>query len=110
MKIIILAGGLGTRLSEYTKKIPKPMVDIHGKPILMHIIESYQRQGFNDFCIALGYKGEIIKKYFYDLAELPFSDRDEYNSKEMVEVKIPNRDLNITLANTGQETLDKPSP
>ena len=105
MKIIILAGGLGSRVSEYTKKIPKPMVDTHGKPILMHIIESYQRQGFNDFCIALGYKGEIIKKYFYDLAELPFSDRDEYNSKEMVEVKIPNRDLNITLANTGQETL-----
>jgi len=105
MKIIILAGGLGTRLSEYTKKIPKPMVDIHGKPILMHIIESYQIYGFDDFCIALGYKGEIIKKYFYDLAGLSFSERDEYNSKEIVELKIPNRDLKITLANTGKETL-----
>ena len=67
MKIIILACGLGTRLSEYTKKIPKPMVDINGKPILMHIIESYKRYGFSEFCIALGYKGDVIRRYFFDL-------------------------------------------
>ncbi|RPF74830.1 MAG: glucose-1-phosphate cytidylyltransferase [Rickettsiales bacterium TMED289] len=105
MKIIILAGGLGTRLSEYTKKIPKPMVDIHGKPILMHIIESYQRYGFNNFCIALGYKGDVIKKYFLELASLSPISNAELNSLEVLEVKIPNSDLKITLANTGQNTL-----
>ena len=64
MKIIILAGGLGTRLSEYTKTIPKPMVKVAGRPLLLHIIEHYFKYGFKDFYIALGYKGEIIKKFF----------------------------------------------
>ena len=64
MKIVILAGGLGTRLHEYTKTIPKPMVKIGGYPILVHIINIYLRQGFNQFYIAVGYKKEIIKKYF----------------------------------------------
>lgn len=105
MKIIILAGGLGTRLSEYTKKIPKPMVDIKGKPILMHIIESYNKYGFNDFCIALGYKGDVIKKYFLELAGLPFKSSNELNSHEVLKVKIPNSNIDITLANTGRDTL-----
>jgi len=64
MKIVILAGGLGTRLSEYTKTIPKPMVAIRGKPILIHIMEQYAKYGFKEFIIALGYKGHIIQKYF----------------------------------------------
>tara|TARA_E500000178_G_scaffold127117_1_gene126892 strand:- start:1869 stop:2561 length:693 start_codon:yes stop_codon:yes gene_type:complete len=64
MKVVILAGGLGTRLSEYTKSIPKPMVKINGKPILIHIINHYLKYGFNDFYIALGYKGNFIKNYF----------------------------------------------
>ena len=64
MKIIFLAGGLGTRLSEYTKTIPKPMIDIGGKPILFHIMKHYAKYGHKDFYIALGYKGEIIKKFF----------------------------------------------
>ena len=64
MKIVILAGGLGTRLSEYTKTIPKPMVTIRGKPILIHIMEHYAKHGFKKFVIALGYKGHVIKKYF----------------------------------------------
>ena len=63
MKVVILAGGFGTRLSEYTTKIPKPMVKIKNKPILMHIIDHYVKYGFNEFYIALGYKKEIIKKY-----------------------------------------------
>ena len=62
MKIVILAGGLGTRLSEYTKTIPKPMVTIRGKPILIHIMEHYAKHGFKKFVIALGYKGHVIKK------------------------------------------------
>ncbi len=64
MKVIILAGGFGTRLSEYTKTIPKPMVNVAGRPLLLHIIEHYYKYGFKDFYIALGYKGEIIKKFF----------------------------------------------
>ena len=63
-KVVILAGGLGTRLSEYTKKIPKPMVKINNKPILVHIMEHYSSYGFNNFYIALGYKGNVIKNYF----------------------------------------------
>ena len=64
MKVVLLAGGFGTRLSEYTKTIPKPMIDIDGKPILFHIMKFYAKHGFKNFYIALGYKGEIIKKFF----------------------------------------------
>ena len=64
MKVIILAGGFGTRLSEYTKTIPKPMIYVGGKPILFHIMKHYAKYGYKNFYIALGYKGKIIKKYF----------------------------------------------
>ena len=64
MKVVILAGGLGTRLSEYTKTIPKPMVKLAGKPILHYIMKHYANHGYNEFYIALGYKGKIIKDYF----------------------------------------------
>ena len=62
--MVILAGGLGTRLSEYTKSIPKPMVKVRGKPLIYYIMKHYSKYGFNEFLIALGYKGEVIKKYF----------------------------------------------
>ena len=65
MKVILLAGGLGTRISEYTDTIPKPMVQIGGKPILWHIMNLYSKYKYNNFLVALGYKGEVIKKYFY---------------------------------------------
>lgn len=64
MKVLILAGGLGTRLSEETGLKPKPMVEIGGKPILWHIMKIYSHYGFNDFIILTGYKGHIIKDYF----------------------------------------------
>ena len=64
MKVVILAGGFGTRLSKKKKNIPKPMVTIGNKPIIMHIIEIYKKYGFNDFIIAVGYKGFIIKRFF----------------------------------------------
>ena len=64
MKVVILAGGLGSRLSEYTKSIPKPMIKIKGKPIICRIIEHYKKYDYNEFIIASGYKGIIIKNYF----------------------------------------------
>ena len=64
MKVVILAGGLGTRLSEYTNLIPKPMVTVGGKPIIYHIMSHYSNYGYNDFIIAAGYKQNIIRKFF----------------------------------------------
>jgi glucose-1-phosphate cytidylyltransferase len=66
MKVVILAGGLGTRISEESHLKPKPMIDIGGKPILWHIMKTYSHYGFNDFIICAGYKGYIIKEYFYN--------------------------------------------
>ena len=66
MKVVILAGGLGTRLAEETEVRPKPMVEIGGRPILWHLMKIYAHYGFNEFFIALGYKGEMIKRYFLD--------------------------------------------
>ncbi len=83
MKVIILAGGLGTRLSEYTKTIPKPMINIGGQPMLLHIMKLYAKYGFKDFYVALGFKGEVIKKFF--------------NKKFF--------DWNINLIETGKETM-----
>ena len=67
MKVVILAGGLGTRLSEYTKKIPKPMVKINKKPIIFHIMKHYAKFGFKDFLIAAGYKQQVLKNYFRNI-------------------------------------------
>ena len=64
MKVVILAGGYGTRLSEYTKTIPKPMIKVKGKPLIYHIMKTYANYGFKDFYIALGYKGHVIKNFF----------------------------------------------
>ena len=64
MKVVILAGGLGTRLMEETESRPKPMVEIGGKPIIWHIMKIYAAYGFNDFIICLGYKAHVIKEYF----------------------------------------------
>ena len=64
MKVVILAGGLGTRISEYTKSIPKPMIKILGKPILMRIMDHYAKYGHKEFYIATGYKSKVIKNYF----------------------------------------------
>lgn len=70
MKVVILAGGLGTRLAEETELRPKPMVTIGGRPILWHIMKHYAHAGFSDFVVALGYRGETIKRYFMDYVDL----------------------------------------
>ena len=70
MKTIILAGGFGTRLSEYTDVVPKPMVPVGGKPILWHIMKTYAHYGHKDFFLALGYKADIVKEYFLNYRAL----------------------------------------
>ena len=70
MKVVVLAGGLGTRLSEETEARPKPMVEIGGRPILWHILKHYAHFGFREFFVALGYKGESIKRFFLDYHSL----------------------------------------
>jgi glucose-1-phosphate cytidylyltransferase len=70
MKVVILCGGLGTRLREETELRPKPMVEIGGRPILWHIMQGYASHGFNEFALALGYRGEVIKRYFLDYYHL----------------------------------------
>jgi glucose-1-phosphate cytidylyltransferase len=84
MKVVILAGGFGTRLSEYTDTIPKPMVPIAGKPMIEHIMNIYSKFGHNEFYIALGYKGEVIKNYFKN---------------------FKNKSWKINLIETGSDTL-----
>jgi glucose-1-phosphate cytidylyltransferase len=68
--VVILCGGMGTRLAEYTEVRPKPLVEVGGKPILWHIMKHYSQYGFNEFILALGYKGEQIKRYFLDFYSL----------------------------------------
>jgi glucose-1-phosphate cytidylyltransferase len=70
MKVVILAGGMGTRLTEQTEIRPKPMVEIGGHPILWHVMQQYAHHGFNEFVVALGYKGDVIKRYFLDYYSL----------------------------------------
>ena len=80
MKVVILAGGFGSRISEKTHSIPKPMIEIGGKPIIMHIIERYIRYGYTDFLIALGYKGEIVKQYFANYHLIILTEPDYANA------------------------------
>lgn len=105
MDTIILCGGKGTRLREETVVKPKPMVEIGGKPILWHIMSIYARHGFKDFILPLGYRGEVIKQYFYDY-QIRNSDF-KVNLKNGVVTKYPDRveDWNVTLCDTGQDTL-----
>lgn len=105
MKVVILCGGLGTRLKEETEFRPKPLVEIGGRPILWHIMKIYAHYGFKDFVLCLGYKGELIKEYFlnYEAMNNDFSihlgDRNSirYHSNHM------EHDWNITLVDTGEQ-------
>lgn len=105
MKVVLLAGGLGTRLSEETDLKPKPMVEIGGKPILWHIMKLYSHYGFNDFIICCGYKGYVIKEYFsnYFMHQSDVTIDLEKNSIEYH--KGRSEPWRITLVDTGQHTM-----
>lgn len=105
MKAVILAGGLGTRLSEKTKDIPKPMVDIGGKPILWHIMMIYSTFGIKEFIIALGYKAEVIKEYFLDYFSLSNDLTIDLLSGKKVVHNICELDWKIHLVDTGLHTM-----
>mgnify|MGYP001294258990 CR=1 FL=1 len=103
-KVVILAGGLGTRLSEETDKIPKPMVEIGGRPILWHIMKHYAHFGFNEFFIALGYKGEVIKRYFLDYYTLSRNMTINLKTGDVAAHDHDSEDWTVHLIDTGQET------
>jgi len=105
MKVVILAGGFGTRLSEETDIKPKPMVEIGGKPILWHIMKIYSAYGFNDFIICLGYKGYVIKEYFanYFLHMSDVTIDLKNNQMEIHDVKA--EPWKVTLVDTGLNTM-----
>jgi glucose-1-phosphate cytidylyltransferase len=105
MKAVILAGGLGTRISEETHLKPKPMIEIGGKPILWHIMKLYSAHGINDFIICCGYKGYVIKEYFANYF-LHMSDVSFDMSNNKMQVHQKNAEpWKVTLVDTGESTL-----
>ena len=105
MKVVILAGGLGTRLAEETTVRPKPMVEIGGRPILTHIMRWYSHFGFNEFIIALGYKGEQIKQYFLNYYALNSDITVELQSGAVTVHDGHQEDWIVHLVDTGAETM-----
>lgn len=104
--VVILCGGMGTRLSEYTEVRPKPLVEIGGKPILWHIMKHYARYGFSEFILALGYKGEQIKRYFLDFFSLNQDFTVSLNDGEVSRITQNYCDpWKVHLIDTGQSTL-----
>ncbi|MEI7735920.1 MAG: glucose-1-phosphate cytidylyltransferase [Ferruginibacter sp.] len=104
MKVVILAGGMGTRISEESHLKPKPMIEIGGKPIIWHIMKIYEAHGFNDFVVCCGYKGNIIKEYFINYF-LYNSDITVEVGNNKVDVHFSNAEsFKVTLVDTGLET------
>lgn len=105
MKIAILAGGLGTRISEETDTKPKPMVLIDDKPILWHLMNTFALQGFNEFVLALGYKSEVIKRWLVDLHELEGNFTVEINKQKIEKIeKLNSNDWKVTALETGLDS------
>ncbi|MBI5050051.1 MAG: glucose-1-phosphate cytidylyltransferase [Nitrospirae bacterium] len=105
MKVVILAGGLGTRLSEETIVKPKPMIEIGGKPILCHIMNIYSAYGFNEFVIALGYKGEVIKEYFLNYYNFQSNLTISLKTGEVSASKNCYREWTVHLIDTGMNSM-----
>ncbi len=104
MKVVIFAGGLGTRISEETDTRPKPMVEIGGKPILWHIMKIYDHYGFNDFIICLGYKGYVIKEYFANYFLHNADLTIDLANNQLTFHKAGSEAFKVTLVETGLET------
>ena len=105
MKVVILSGGFGTRISEYTTVIPKPMIPINGKPIIEHIMEIYSKYGFKDFYLALGYKANVIKEYFYNYEILNSNFKVDFKNKSVTPYKKQEKDWTVNLIDTGENTM-----
>jgi glucose-1-phosphate cytidylyltransferase len=105
MKVVILAGGFGTRLSEYTDIRPKPMVEIGGYPILWHIMKIYSYYGFNDFAIALGYKGQVIKEYFLNYQALNSDFKIDLENGSIEYLNSHPDSWKVSLVDTGSESM-----
>ena len=104
MKVILLAGGFGARLPEYTKTIPKPLVKIGNKPLIVHIMDIYARQGFSQFVIALGYKGDLLLKYFLKNKKL---NNKKSNLKTGIQLTFKSKfkKIKITFVDTGIHSM-----
>lgn len=105
MKAVILAGGRGTRLAEETHAVPKPMVRIGGRPILWHIMKRYSMYGINDFVVALGYKGYVIKEYFANYRAHQSDFAVDLHTGAMTYFSHPAEDWRVTLVDTGLDTM-----
>ena len=105
MKIVILAGGKGSRLSDMTNLIPKPLISINGKPIITRIIEHYSNYGFKDFVIPVGYKAEMIKSYFKDFDTNNSNIKIKFNPKKTIEFDENFEGMSFEIINTGLESL-----
>ncbi|GAB2718067.1 glucose-1-phosphate cytidylyltransferase [Paenibacillus thermoaerophilus] len=108
MKVVILAGGLGTRISEESHLKPKPMIEIGGRPILWHIMKIYSHYGFDDFVICLGYKGYVVKEYFahYFLHESDVTFDFTVDGQPLTIYRRPKAERwRVTLVDTGQDTM-----
>ena len=105
MKVLLLAGGFGTRLSEETDIKPKPMIEIGGRPILWHIMKIYSHYGFNDFVVLLGYKGYYIKEYFANYFLHRSDVRIDLTNNKMDILNTSSEPWKITLIDTGLDAM-----
>jgi glucose-1-phosphate cytidylyltransferase len=105
MKVVILAGGYGTRLSEETEILPKPMIEIGGRPLLWHLMKGFSEQGFNEFIVALGYKGDVIKRYFMHYADTIANLKVDLGNGTTERRGKIREDWKIELVDTGQGTM-----
>jgi glucose-1-phosphate cytidylyltransferase len=105
MKTIILAGGFGTRLAEYTDVIPKPMVSVGSRPVIWHIMRTYAHFGYKDFFLALGYKAEVIKDYFLNYRSLNADFTVDLSTGKVISYQKDETDWRVTLVDTGLETM-----
>lgn len=105
MKVVILAGGYGTRLSEETEVLPKPMIEIGGRPLLWHLMKIFSSQGFNEFIVALGYKGQAIKRYFLQYPQIETDLQIDLSTATVTTAGHTDENWKIDLVDTGHDTM-----